>query len=104
VRPDLGRDAPEHAEPPRPSPAQVALQRRLADSRRSVDICLLLLLAAVLVFVINRRSFGWTMGLDPSPGILLQGVALAVLAALLAGLYPAWRMARGEPAGALRDE
>ena len=63
-----------------------------------------LLLAAVLVFVINRRSFGWTMGLDPSPGILLQGVALAVLAALLAGLYPAWRMARAEPAGALRDE
>ena len=63
-----------------------------------------LLLAAVLVFVINRRSFGWTMELDPSPGILLQGVALAVLAALLAGLYPAWRMARGEPAEALRDE
>jgi putative ABC transport system permease protein len=63
-----------------------------------------LLLAAVLVFVINRRSFGWTMGLDPSPAILLQGVALAILAALLAGLYPAWRMARSEPAEALRDE
>jgi putative ABC transport system permease protein len=63
-----------------------------------------LLLAAVLVFVINRRSFGWTMGLDPSPSILLQGVALAIVAALLAGLYPAWRMARAEPADALRDE
>jgi putative ABC transport system permease protein len=63
-----------------------------------------LLLAAVLVFVINRRSFGWTMGLDPSPGILLQGVALSIVAALLAGLYPAWRMARAEPAEALRDE
>ncbi|HEX9818718.1 MAG TPA: FtsX-like permease family protein [Methylomirabilota bacterium] len=63
-----------------------------------------LLLAAVLVFVINRRSFGWTMSLDPSPSILLQGVALAVLAALLAGLYPAWRMARAEPAETLRDE
>jgi putative ABC transport system permease protein len=63
-----------------------------------------LLLAAVLVFVINRRSFGWTMGLDPSPAILLQGVALAILAALLAGLYPAWRMARAEPAETLRDE
>jgi len=63
-----------------------------------------LLLAAVLVFVINRRSFGWTMGLDPSPAILLQGVALAVLAALLAGLYPAWRMASAEPADTLRDE
>ncbi|HEX6212856.1 MAG TPA: FtsX-like permease family protein [Methylomirabilota bacterium] len=63
-----------------------------------------LLLAAVLVFVINRRSFGWTMGLDPSPSILLQGVALAVLAALLAGLYPAWRMARASPADTLHDE
>ena len=63
-----------------------------------------LLLAGVLVFVINRRSFGWTMPIDPSPAILLQGVALAVLAAVLAGLYPAWRMARALPAAALRDE
>jgi putative ABC transport system permease protein len=63
-----------------------------------------LLLAAVLVFVINRRSFGWTMSIDPSPGILLQGVALSLLAALLAGLYPAWRMASAPPAEALRDE
>jgi putative ABC transport system permease protein len=63
-----------------------------------------LLLAAVLVFVINRRSFGWTMGIDPSPAILLQGVGLSLLAALLAGLYPAWRMARASPAEALRDE
>lgn len=63
-----------------------------------------LLLAAILVFVINRRSFGWTMPIDPSPAILLQGVALSVLAAVLAGLYPAWRMARALPAEALRDE
>jgi putative ABC transport system permease protein len=63
-----------------------------------------LLLAAVLVFVINRRSFGWTMALDPSPSILLQGVALSIVAALLAGLYPAWRMASALPADALRDE
>jgi putative ABC transport system permease protein len=63
-----------------------------------------LLLAAVLVFVINRRSFGWTMSIDPSPSILLQGVALSLVAALLAGLYPAWRMAKAPPAEALRDE
>jgi len=63
-----------------------------------------LLLAAVLVFVINRRSFGWTMSIDPSPAILLQGVALSLVAALLAGLYPAWRMASAPPAEALRDE
>jgi putative ABC transport system permease protein len=63
-----------------------------------------LLLAAVLVFVINRRSFGWTMSIDPSPQILLQGVALSLLAALLAGFYPAWRMATAPPAETLRDE
>jgi putative ABC transport system permease protein len=63
-----------------------------------------LILAGVLVFVINRRSFGWTMSIDPSPEILLQGVALSLLAALLAGLYPAWRMASAPPAESLRDE
>jgi putative ABC transport system permease protein len=63
-----------------------------------------LLLAGILVFVINRRSFGWTMPIDLSPAILLQGVALSVLAAVLAGLYPAWRMARALPADSLRDE
>jgi putative ABC transport system permease protein len=63
-----------------------------------------LALAGVLIFVINRRSFGWTMPLDPSPVILFQAVALSIAAALLAGLYPAWRMATALPAEALRDE
>jgi putative ABC transport system permease protein len=63
-----------------------------------------IMLAAVLVFVINRRSFGWTMPLDIAPLILAQGVLLAVAAALLAGLYPAWKMSAASPAEALRDE
>jgi putative ABC transport system permease protein len=63
-----------------------------------------LLLAVVLVFVINRRSFGWTMSIDPSPWILLQGVALSLVAAVVAGLYPAWRMARTIPAETVRVE
>ena len=62
-----------------------------------------LALAAVLVFVVNVRSFGWTLAFAVSPGVLLQAVALAVGAALLAGVYPAWRMARTNPALALRD-
>jgi putative ABC transport system permease protein len=61
-------------------------------------------LAYVLVFVINKRSFGWTMQLSVSPDILLQALLLAVGAALLAGLYPAWSMAQASPATALRDE
>jgi putative ABC transport system permease protein len=62
------------------------------------------LLAGVLVFVINRRSFGWTMPIDVRPEILLQGLGLAVVAAVLAGAYPAARMARASPVEALHDE
>ncbi|MDJ0864228.1 MAG: ABC transporter permease [Gammaproteobacteria bacterium] len=61
-------------------------------------------LALVLVLVINRRSFGWTLQVHVDPWILLQALALAVLAAVLAGLYPAWRMARTSPALALRED
>lgn len=63
-----------------------------------------LFMSVVLVFIINRRSFGWSMQLQVDPGLLAQSVALAVVAALLAGLYPAWRMARTSPALALRTE
>ena len=60
-------------------------------------------LAYVLVFVISKRSFGWTLQLTVPTGVLLQALVLAVVAALLAGLYPTWRMARSSPAVALQD-
>jgi putative ABC transport system permease protein len=63
-----------------------------------------LLLAAVLIFVINRRAFGWSLPFEVNPLLLLETLALAICAALLAGLYPIWRMARARPAEALRME
>jgi putative ABC transport system permease protein len=63
-----------------------------------------ILLASILVHVINKRSFGWTLQMDIAPGILFQALILAVVAALLAGLYPAWKLSRRSPAMALRDE
>ncbi len=60
--------------------------------------------ALVLILVINRRSFGWSMQFSIDPWILLQALGLALFAALLAGIYPAWRMARTSPALALREE
>ena len=61
-------------------------------------------LALILVYVINRRSFGWTLALELSPRVLAEAIALAWVSALLAGLYPAWKMSRANPARALRDE
>jgi putative ABC transport system permease protein len=63
-----------------------------------------LALAVLLVFVINQRSFGWTLELEVSPGVLAQAVGLAVVAALVAGAAPARRIARQPLPEALRDE
>jgi putative ABC transport system permease protein len=61
-------------------------------------------LALLLVHVINRRSFGWTMDFALTPQALASGIALAVAAALLAGVYPAWRATRIELGAALRED
>lgn len=61
-------------------------------------------MAWVLVHVINLRAFGWTLKLELSPASLAEGVALALVAAALAGIYPAWRARRVPPAAALRGE
>jgi putative ABC transport system permease protein len=62
------------------------------------------ILAWILIFIINQRSFGWTlqMHLDPAP--FAQAFLLAVSAALLAALYPAWRLSHMQAAEALRGE
>ncbi len=63
-----------------------------------------LVLALGLVFVVNQRSFGWSMDLQIFPTVLLEAVGLAVVAALLAGVYPAFKMAASSPAASLREE
>ncbi|MGZ8447673.1 MAG: FtsX-like permease family protein, partial [Candidatus Deferrimicrobiaceae bacterium] len=60
--------------------------------------------ALVLIRFINRRSFGWTMQTFVDPWLLLQAVAVALAASLLAGIYPATRLARSSPARALQEE
>jgi putative ABC transport system permease protein len=63
-----------------------------------------LALSAVMIFVINKRAFGWTLDMQIGAGVLVQALALALVAALLAGVYPALRMSRISPASAMRGE
>ena len=60
--------------------------------------------AAALIFVVNRRSFGWSMDMEIYPIVMLQAVVIAAAAALLASVYPAIVMSRASPAHALREE
>jgi putative ABC transport system permease protein len=63
-----------------------------------------LVLSTVMIFVINKRAFGWTLQMQVGPEVLAQAVGLALVGALVAGIYPAWRMASTRPAVALRGE
>jgi len=61
-------------------------------------------LADVLIRVINRRAFGWTLPFELDGGLLAQTVLLALAAALLAAIYPCYRLTRVVPATDLRGE
>lgn len=62
------------------------------------------IMAYVLIFIVYLRSFGWTMAFHINTLIPFQGLALAFIAALLAGILPAIKMAQTSPAEALRTE
>jgi putative ABC transport system permease protein len=62
------------------------------------------ILAWILIFIINRRSFGWTLQMELEPSYFLQAFAVAVVAALLAGVYPSLRLSRMVIADAVREE
>ncbi len=61
-------------------------------------------LAVILIYIINRRSFGWTLQMQIDPGPFLQAFIVAVGASLLAGLYPARRILQRNTSEAIRFE
>jgi putative ABC transport system permease protein len=61
-------------------------------------------LSFILIYIINRRSFGWTLQMQVGAEPFLMALAVAVTAALVAGIYPAYRMSKMLTAEALRYE
>ncbi len=61
-------------------------------------------LAWVLIYVINIRSFGWSLQMQLDPGYFWQALLVALVAALLAGVYPSYRLGQMAIASALRSE
>ena len=59
-------------------------------------------LAIILIYIINRRAFGWTLQMFVTAEPFLQALVIAVAAALLAGLYPALRIINRKAADAIR--
>ena len=61
-------------------------------------------LALVLVYVINLRSFGWTIQMQLDPFVFAQAMVISLAAAILAAIYPMRRLLRMPIAAALRQE
>ncbi|MCA9780138.1 MAG: ABC transporter permease, partial [Candidatus Eremiobacteraeota bacterium] len=62
-----------------------------------------LLLSYQMIAIINRRAFGWTITFQPDWQGAWVSLILALVSALVAGLYPAWRWSREQQDEALRE-
>jgi putative ABC transport system permease protein len=70
----------------------------------SLGLALGMALSLVLIYVINKQSFGWTIQFHP-PSSLLGGALLLVWAVtVLAGVYPARFAAKLQPAEVIHEE
>ncbi len=63
-----------------------------------------IVLSLVLVYVINKQSFGWTIRFHWPIAVLLSGLSLIYLTTLLAGLYPARVAVRLNPIEVVHEE
>ena len=62
------------------------------------------LLSLLLIYVINKQAFGWTIHLHWTPGIYWQTFILVIALGLISGAYPAWRAVQPHLAAFLKEE
>ena len=61
-------------------------------------------LALLLILVINKQAFGWTIHLFLAPAVYWQTLLLVLVLGLAAGAYPAWRAMQPHVAAILKEE
>ncbi|MFP5209798.1 MAG: FtsX-like permease family protein [Acidobacteriota bacterium] len=70
----------------------------------AMGLALGIVLSLVLVFVINKQSFGWTIQFHWPVAVLLSSMAIVYVATVLAGLYPASLAVRTSPIEVIHEE
>ena len=69
-----------------------------------VGLALGFALSLLLVFVVNKQSFGWTIQFHPPGGLLAGALLLVWSVTVLAGLYPARVASRLNPIKSIHEE
>jgi putative ABC transport system permease protein len=62
------------------------------------------LLSLVLIFVINKQSFGWTIQFHWPVAVLVGALSAVYAATVVAGLYPARLATRLNPIEVIHEE
>ena len=81
--------------------AEAALLGLLANA---AGVALGFLLSLILIFVINKQSFGWTIQFHWPVAVLLGALAVVYAATVVAGFYPARVAVRMNPLEAVHEE
>ena len=63
-----------------------------------------LALSLILIYVINLRSFGWTLNFTIEPKYFIEAVGIAMVASIAAGLYPAYLLGKEDVGKLIREE
>jgi putative ABC transport system permease protein len=61
-------------------------------------------LSLILIYVVNKQSFGWTIQFHWPVGVLLGALTIVYAATVLAGLYPAHVAVRLNPIEVVHEE
>ena len=63
-----------------------------------------LILSLILIYVINLRSFGWTLNFTVNASFFFEAMAIALAASLIAGIYPAYLIGKENIGKLIREE
>jgi putative ABC transport system permease protein len=70
----------------------------------AIGLALGFALSLLLIFVVNKQSFGWTIQFHPPAGLLAGALLLVWCVTVAAGLYPARMAARLNPIDVIHEE
>src|SRR5262249_53267658 len=69
-----------------------------------LGLALGLVLSRLLIYVVNKQSFGWTIQFHPPIALLTGALALVWAVTVAAGLYPARAASRLKPIEVIHEE
>jgi len=76
----------------------------LGVAANALGLALGFVLSLVLIYVINKQSFGWTIQFHPPLALLTGASALVLAATVIAGMFPARAAARLNPIEVIHEE